>query len=128
MTTGFYLAAISGAVFSFIVGCIWYTLLFGKTWQKEMVFSEAKIKTIFTPKKMFFAFVCEWMAAFCTVGLLFNLQVPLVAKTAMLATVIIFSGIKLSIFDGKSFKTILINEGYRLLSALILTLTFTIFM
>ncbi len=128
MPSGFYLAAISGAVISFITGCIWYTSFFGKLWQKEMNFSDTRVKEIFVPKRILVAFVSEWIASFCTVGLLFNLQIGLLYKVIMIATVIAFQGVKLSIFDGKTFKTILINEGYRIVSIVIIATTFTIFM
>lgn len=128
MTTGFYLAAIVGTVASFLAGCIWYTAIAGKAWQKEMGFSDEKIKTIFTPKRMILAFVSEWIAAFCTIGIFYNLQVDLVYKLLMVAAVVVFQGIKLSIFDGKNLKVIAINEGYRIISILILGITFSIFM
>lgn len=128
MTTGFYLAAIVGTFASFIVGCIWYAMITGKTWQKEMGFSDVKIKTIFTPKKMILAFICEWIAAFCTIGIFFNLPVDWIYKLLMVTAVVVFQGIKLSIFDGKSFKVIAINEGYRIISILILGITFAVFM
>ncbi len=128
MTSGFYLAAIIGAILSFVAGCLWYTLLVGKTWQKEMGFSEQRIQEIFTPKRMLIAFLAEWMASFCTIGIFFNLRIDLIYKILMIASIIIFQGIKLAIFDGKSIKTIVINEGYHLISVLILASTFTIFM
>ena len=128
MTSGFYLAAIIGAVVSFVIGCIWYTFIFGKTWQKEMNFSNERIQEIFTPKRMIFAFASEWMSSFCTVGIFFNLQVDLIYKVLMLSCIVIFQGVKLSIFDGKSFKTILINEGYRFLSIITLAITYSIFL
>lgn len=128
MTTGFYLAAIVGTVASFLAGCIWYTAIAGKAWQKEMGFSDEKIKTIFTPKRMILAFVSEWIAAFCTIGIFYNLQVDLIYKLLMVAAVVVFQGIKLSIFDGKNLKVIAINEGYRIISILILGIAFSIFM
>ncbi|MBO0454605.1 MULTISPECIES: DUF1761 domain-containing protein [Enterococcus] len=128
MTAGFYYAAIAGTILSFLAGCLWYTLLTGKIWQQEMGFSDARIKEIFTPGRMFLAFVTEWIAAFCTIGLFHNLPVALTYKVLMILGVLIFQGIKLSIFDGKSFKTILINEGYRIISILILAATYSIFM
>lgn len=128
MTTGFYLAAIVGTVASFLAGCIWYTVIAGKAWQKEMGFSDEKIKTIFTPKRMIFAFVSEWIAAFCTIGIIYNLQVDLIYKLLMVVAVVVFQGIKLSIFDGKNLKVIAINEGYRIISILILGIAFSIFM
>lgn len=127
MTMGFYLSAIIGTFVSFLVGCMWYTFIFGKTWQKEMDFSDEKVKEIFTPKKMLAAFISEWIASFCTVGIFLNLQVDMVYKILMLSTVIIFQGIKLSIFDGKTIKTILINEGYRVISIIIIGLCFKLF-
>ncbi|MBP1042327.1 DUF1761 domain-containing protein [Vagococcus sp. BWB3-3] len=127
MTSGYYFAAIIGAVVSFIAGCIWYTVVAGKAWQKEMGLSDDRIKAIFVPKKMLLAFVCEWLAAFCTIGIFVNLPVSLIHKVFMLVTVLVFQGVKLSIFDGKSMKVIFINEGYRVLSIVILAITYTIF-
>ena len=128
MAMGFYLSAIIGAIVSFMAGCIWYTVFFGKTWQKEMAFSDQKIKEIFTPKRMLLAFIAEWIASFCTVGLFFNLQVDMIYKIVMVAVVLVFQGVKLAIFDGKTIKTILINEGYRMVSIIIIGISFIIFM
>ncbi len=128
MTSGFYLSAIIGAFSSFIIGCLWYTLIFGKVWQKEMALSDNTIKEIFTPKRMLLAFVAEWITAFCTVGLFFNLQVAILYKILMIASVVVFQGVKLSIFDGKTFRTILINEGYRIISIITVAITYSIFM
>lgn len=128
MTSGFYLAAIIGTFGSFIAGCIWYTAITGKVWQKEMGFSDEKIRQIFTPKRMIFAFISEWIAAFCTIGIFFNLPVDLIYKVLMVSAVVVFQGIKLSIVDGKSLKVIAINEGYRIISILILGITFAVFM
>lgn len=128
MPSGFYLAAIIGTVSSFVIGCIWYTAFFGKIWQREMKLSDVRIKEIFVPKRMLIAFAAEWIASFCTVGILFNLQVVFIYKVIMITAVIVFQGIKLSIFDGKSFKTILINEGYRTLSIMAIAISFNLFM
>lgn len=128
MSSGFYLAAIVGAVSSFFIGCIWYSLIFGKSWQKEMNFSDEKVKQIFVPKRILFAFVCEWMASFCTIGIFNLLSAPLVYKVLMLGTVIVFQGIKLAIFDGKNLKTILINEGYLFINIVVLATTYSLFL
>ena len=128
MTTGFYLAAIVGTVLSFIAGCVWYTAITGKAWQEEMGFSDEKLRQIFTPKRMILAFICEWIVAFCTIGIFFNLPVDWIYKLLMVTAVVVFQGIKLSIFDGKSFNVIAINEGYRIISIVILGIAFTVFM
>lgn len=124
----FYLAAIVGAVVSFVFGCIWYTAFFGKQWQASMGFSDEKIKTIFTPKKMICAFIAEWFYSACVTGILFNMPLPLWTSGLMLGCIIVASGVKLSIFDGKSLRTILINEGYRLISVIIMVVSVTIFL
>ncbi|GHV51591.1 hypothetical protein FACS1894181_13640 [Bacteroidia bacterium] len=93
-----------------------------------MNFSDDKVKSIFTPPKMVLAFLSEWFYAACLTGLLFNTSVSLYIGGVMTAVVIIFSGIKLAIFDGKGLKLILINEGYRLLSVIIMVASFLIFL
>ncbi|WP_171014925.1 DUF1761 domain-containing protein [Culicoidibacter larvae] len=120
MDTGYFLTAIIGTVASFALGCIWYSLIWGKVWQKEMGFSDDDIKKIFVPKRIFLAFFSEWMATFCLVGILLNLPILMLYKLLMLASVIIFSSVKLAVFDGKNWKIILINQGYNLLSLLII--------
>ncbi|GHS94392.1 hypothetical protein FACS1894207_2510 [Bacteroidia bacterium] len=124
----FYISALVGALVSFFAGCLWYSVFFGKAWQRLMGFSDEKVKTIFTPKKMILAFICEWFYAACLTGILFNASVPFYVGAIMTAIVIIFSGIKLAIFDGKGLKVILINEGYRLLSVAIMAASFAIFL
>lgn len=128
MTSGFYLAAIIGAILSFLMGCLWYSLVVGKVWQKEMELSDDKIKKIFVPKKMIAAFLSQWFSAFCMIGILSNMQLPILYKGLMIAGVLVAQGVQLAIFDGKNIKVILINEGYRLINVLILVITYTIFM
>jgi len=125
----FYVAAAVGALVSFIVGCLWYTVLFGKKWQSLMGFSDEQVKKIFTPARIICAVLCEWFAAACLTGLLVNIStvVNLWVGCVMASVFLIFSTAKLGIFDGKKVATILINVGYMLVSVVIMTLSVMIF-
>jgi hypothetical protein len=119
--SAFYLIGLGTGFVSFIVGCIWYSVLFGKTWQRLMEFSDEKVKSIFKPKRIIVAFVAELVAALCTVGILHNLSasIPLAVCAVMLIAVVAGHGVKLAIFDGKPAKVVLINEGYRIVTVLL---------
>lgn len=39
-----YLAVLLGAAAFFLVGAVWYTVLFGKAWQRELGLSDAQLK------------------------------------------------------------------------------------
>ena len=125
----FYIIGLVTGILSFIVGCIWYTALFGKAWQQGMGFTDEKIKSIFKPQRIIAAVLSELIAALCTVGILYNLpeQIPLLVRAVMLVVVIVGSGIKLAIFDGKKAKIILINEGYKIISILLFFISLTLF-
>ena len=124
----FYLAAAVGAVVSFLVGCLWYTALFGKKWQTLMGFSDERVKEIFTPKRMICAILCEWFSAACLTGILFNAAQGVWIAAAMAAVFLVFSSAKLGIFDGKKPAMIFINTGYMLLSVAIMALSVSIFL
>jgi hypothetical protein len=124
----FYVAAIVGAVVSFLVGCLWYSVLFGKKWQALMGFSDEQVKKIFVPKRIICAFVCEWFSAACLTGILSNLPINIWIGALMAAVFLIFSGIKLGIFDGKKPAAILINAGYMLLSVVIMAASISVFL
>jgi hypothetical protein len=123
----FYLIGLGTGIVSFFIGCIWYSALFGKVWQKLMGFSDDKVKSIFVPQRIIAALISELVASLCTVGILYNLPFPLIVRAIMLIIVVIASGIKLAIFDGKSFGLILINEGYKAVSILLFFISLTLF-
>jgi hypothetical protein len=123
----FYIVGLGTGLVSFFIGCIWYAVLFGKVWQKLMGFSDEKVKSIFVPQRIIVALLSDLIASLCTVGILFNLPFPLIVRAVMLIVVVIGSGIKLAIFDGKSFGLILINEGYKVISILLFFVSLTLF-
>jgi len=116
----FYLIGLVTGIISFFIGCIWYTALFGKAWQRGMGFSDEKVKSIFVPGRIIAALISELIAALCTVGILYNLtEIPLIVRAIMLIVVIAGHGVKLAIFDGKKAGVILINEGYKIVTILL---------
>ena len=124
----FYLIGLVTGIISFFVGCIWYTALFGKVWQRQMGFSDEKVKTIFVPQRIIVAVICELVAALCTVGILYNLTAfPLYVRAIMLIVVIVGHGVKLAIFDGKKASVILINEGYKIVTILLFCIALALF-
>jgi uncharacterized protein involved in cysteine biosynthesis len=123
----FYIVGLGTGIVSFFIGCLWYSALFGKVWQRLMGFSDEKVKSIFVPQRIIAALISELIASLCTVGILFNLPFPPIVRAVMLIVVVIGSGIKLAIFDGKSFGLILINEGYKVISLLLFFVSLTLF-
>jgi hypothetical protein len=125
----FYIVGLGTGIVSFFIGCIWYSAIFGKVWQRLMGFSDDKVKSIFVPKRIIVALLSELVASLCTVGILYNLppSFPLVVRAVMLIMVVIGSGIKLAIFDGKSAGVILINEGYKVITILLFFISLTLF-
>jgi hypothetical protein len=116
-------------IVSFFIGCIWYSAIFGKVWQRLMGFTDEKVKSIFVPQRIIVAVLAELVASLCTVGILYNLpeSFPLIVRAVMLIVVVLGSGIKLAIFDGKSAGLILINEGYKIITILLFFISLTLF-
>jgi hypothetical protein len=125
----FYVIGLVTGIVSFFIGCLWYTALFGKAWQASMEFTDEKVKSIFVPRRIIVAVIAELIAALCTVGILYNLpeQIPLIVRAVMLIVVVVGSGIKLAIFDGKKAGIIMINEGYKIVSILLFFISLTLF-
>jgi hypothetical protein len=123
----FYVIGLGTGMVSFFVGCLWYSVLFGKAWQKGMGFSDDKVKSIFVPQRIIAALISELIASLCTVGILHNLPFPIIVRVIMLIVVVIGSGIKLAIFDGKSPGVILINEGYKIICIFLFFISLTLF-
>jgi hypothetical protein len=122
----FYVIGLGTGVVSFFVGCLWYSVIFGKIWQKGMGFTDEKVKSIFVPQRIVAALISELVASLCTVGILYNLPFPMIVRAIMLIVVVIGSGIKLAIFDGKSLGIILINEGYKIITVLLFFISLTL--
>jgi hypothetical protein len=123
----FYVIGLGTGIVSFLLGCLWYSVFFGKVWQKGMGFTDDKVKSIFVPQRIIVALVSELVASLCTVGILYNLPFPILVRAIMLMVVVTASGIKLAIFDGKSLGIILINEGYKIVSILLFFVSLTLF-
>ncbi len=58
-----WLAVVLGAVAFFAVGAVWYSLLFGKIWQREVGLSDAALKSANMPMIFGLCFVLELVIA-----------------------------------------------------------------
>lgn len=94
-----------------------------------MGFSDEKVKSIFKPQRILVALISELVAALCIVGILYNLpaEIPLIVKAIMLIAVVVGSGVKLAVFDGKKMGIILINEGYKIIAILLFVIALALF-
>lgn len=111
----------AGAV-SFIVGALWYTILFGKTWMNEVDLTEEQIeKSGGGTIPMVITLFIEILVAFLVFFLISKLQLPVFTAGLLIAAIAVTSSLKNYLFEKKSLKLILINEGYKTACILIMT-------
>jgi hypothetical protein len=127
--SAFYLIGLGTGFVSFITGCLWYSVFFGKKWQRLMEFSDEKVKSILTPQRIFIALIAELVASVCVTLILHHMsaRIPLAACAAMLIVVIVAYGIKRTVFDEKSHQTVLIDGGYATVTILLFFGSLTLF-
>src|SRR5688572_27171927 len=114
-----YLAVLTAAIASFILGGIWYSpVLFAKTWQREAGLSEEQLKSANMALIFGLAFVCSVIASL-VFALFLGPRPSLVLGlgagfSAGLCWVASSFGINY-LFERKSLKLFLINGGYHTL-------------
>jgi len=113
---------IGAGVVSFIVGALWYTILFGKTWMNEVGLTEEQIeKSGDGTIPMVITLFIEILVAFLVLFLISKLQLPVFKAGLLIAAIAVTSSLKNYLFEKKSLKLILINEGYKTACILIMT-------
>lgn len=117
------LAAIIAGALAFMVGALWYTVLFGKLWQREVGITDEQIKAAGsgTPQ-MITGFVVEILVSLLVFFLLSHTDLNIFCAGFTIAIISIFSALKNYFFEMKSFKLIAINESYKLIGIMIMTL------
>lgn len=89
-----YLAVIVSAVASFVIGALWYSpLLFGKTWQKELNFTDEYLKQANMVVIFLVSFVLMFLAVF---GLAILIQ--LLGKDEMCWSLGLWHGVAVGLF------------------------------
>ncbi|MHB8907140.1 MAG: DUF1761 domain-containing protein [Melioribacteraceae bacterium] len=121
-----YLAVLVCAVISMIIGSVWYSpMLLGRTWMEEVDKSEDELKKEFNPLKTYgIAFLSNLFIAFSLAQLMAHSNATTVAAGIRLAFLCWFGFIVApmvinSLFEGKSFKLILVDSGHHLIVILV---------
>ena len=112
-----WLAVVLGAVAFFAVGAVWYSVLFGKAWQRELGMSDEQLKAGFNMPLVFgVCFLLELLVAL-TVGHMFDYLEPN-DRSKMMITVGLAIGIMAPViginylYQRKSLKLFLIDAGH----------------
>ncbi|MBL1229585.1 DUF1761 domain-containing protein [Enterococcus sp. BWB1-3] len=122
------LAIISAGILAFGVGALWYTVLFGKTWRKELGITEEQVEegdSGFFP--MLLSLLIEIVIAFLVIYTISKLQLPVFTSGLLISSIAVFSALKNYIFEQKSLTLILINEGYKTVCIMIMAAFFYFF-
>lgn len=121
-----YWAVLVCAVISMIIGSVWYShMLLGRTWMEEIDKSEEELKKEFNPLKTYgLAFLCNLFIAFSLAQLMAHSNATTVAAGIRLSFLCWFGFIVApmvinSLFEGKSFKLLLIDSGHHLIVILV---------
>lgn len=120
-------AVLAAAVASFVIGGLWYTVLFGRAWQRIYKFTEADLKQMGAhPERTFpTLFLCDLAAAVVVAVLAINLgltgALPGVGLGIMLWAGVLGAGmLATTIGSGRPFRGWLIDAGKHLASLVVI--------
>ncbi|WBF52538.1 DUF1761 domain-containing protein [Macrococcoides canis] len=118
-----FIAAIIAGLIAFMIGGLWYSVLFGKAWQREVKITDAEIKAAGsgTPQ-MISAVVVEVIVSLCVFFLLTHIDLNVLCAGAVIGLISVLSSLKNYFFEMKSIKLILINESYRMICFMIMAI------
>lgn len=112
-----WLAVVLGTVAFFVVGAVWYSLLFGKVWQREVGLSNEQLKSgVNMPLIFGLCFLLEFVVVL-TLGHLFAFLQPADHVKMMIATgfglAIMTPAVGINyLYQRKSLKLFLIDAGH----------------
>jgi hypothetical protein len=122
-----YLSIFVAAIASFVIGFLWYGLLFGKSWRMLNKISEKQIKEA-NERSMAKQLIISLGTSFVMVFILsifINLNLPVTAMSGVLVGFLIWLGFLSTtmldsvLWDGKPFKLYLLNVGQKLFSLIV---------
>ena len=126
-----WLAVIAGTIAFFVVGAIWYSLLFGKVWQREVGLSNEQLKAGANMPLIFgLCFVLEFVVVL-TLGHMFAFLHPDTHQKMMLATgfglAIMTPAVGINyLYQRKSLKLFLIDAGHFVVGMAVVGLVFVL--
>lgn len=120
-------AALVAAIASFIIGGLWYAVLFGKAWQKAYAFTEDDFKKMSAhPERTYpVMFICDVLTAFVVALLAMNIGIESVGGGIALG-VVLWAGIAGAITlatqlgSGRPVQGWVIDTGKQLASLIVI--------
>lgn len=116
-----FIAAIIAGLIAFMIGGLWYSVLFGKAWQREVKITDEQIKTAGsgTPQ-MIAAVAVEVIVSLFVFFLLSHTNLNILCAGVIIGLISVLSSLKNYFFEMKSLKLILINESYRMICFIVM--------
>lgn len=121
-----YWAVLTCGVISMIIGFVWYSpMLMGRTWMEEIEKTEDEMKKGADSFKIYgLTFLCNLFIAFSLAQLMVHGSINTVAGGIRLAFLcwlgfIVAPMVINSLFEGKSFKLLLVDSGHHLIVILV---------
>ncbi|WP_181347439.1 DUF1761 domain-containing protein [Thalassobacillus sp. CUG 92003] len=114
-----YFAVLAAALSAFIIGGLWYSVLFGRVWMRENEFDEARLKQSKMVPIFGGAFVLSVLIAFVLALFLGPERTALMGSSAGFMVGLFWVAAALGItylFERKSFTLFWINAGYHILT------------
>ena len=120
-----YFAVVVAALSAFLIGGLWYSLLFAKPWMKENGFTEEELRKGNMGKIFGGSFILALIISFVLVLFLGPDRNASIGATAGFMAGVFWVAAAMGItylFERKSFKLFLINAGYHVLTFTIMGL------
>ncbi|ASE35709.1 DUF1761 domain-containing protein [Mammaliicoccus sciuri] len=118
-------AIVLSGILAFMVGALWYSIIFGKVWMREVGVNKETIESSDGGKKeMLISLITEILVAFLIFYLLHHINLNVIFGGVVIAFIAVASSLKNYLFEMKSIKLILINESYKIVCIMIMTITF----
>ncbi|MCK1192795.1 DUF1761 domain-containing protein [Streptococcus uberis] len=111
------IVAIVTGVINFMIGGLWYGMLFQKAWIKAMGINPEDIgKNGDGKKEMMMTLIVEVIISILTILFLSAIHAATPLNALVIGIITVLSGLKNYFFEQKSLTLILINESYKMVA------------
>ncbi|GAA5350428.1 DUF1761 domain-containing protein [Streptococcus uberis] len=117
------IVAIVTGVINFMIGGLWYGMLFQKAWIKAMGINPEDIgKNGDGKKEMMMTLIVEVIISILTILFLSAIHAATPLNALVIGIITVLSGLKNYFFEQKSLTLILINESYKMVAFMVIGL------
>lgn len=117
------IVAIVTGVINFVIGGLWYGMLFQKAWIKAMGINPKDIgKNGDGKKEMMMTLIVEVIISILTILFLSAIHAATPLNALVIGIITVLSGLKNYFFEQKSLTLILINESYKMVAFMVIGL------